>query len=57
MAFRKTISQDELAAKLTPEQRSSGHVYKASEGWYGQDDRPVAGEPNGTNGRLTRDNG
>uniref|UniRef100_UPI002F909C6C hypothetical protein n=1 Tax=Streptomyces virginiae TaxID=1961 RepID=UPI002F909C6C len=51
MAFRKTISQDELRQNLTPEQQQSGPTYQSSRGgWFPETDKPVAGTPKSQDG-------
>ncbi|WP_327286672.1 hypothetical protein [Streptomyces sp. NBC_01205] len=59
MAFRRSISQDELREKQTPEQREQHATdYQASRGgWFSkkdQDETPAPGAGNGTGGRLRR---
>ncbi|WP_158075098.1 hypothetical protein [Streptomyces sp. MJM1172] len=55
MALRTSIPQSELREKLSSEQLESGPVYRGSQGGWVQDSpRPVAGTPNGTNGRLSQ---
>ncbi|MFB7467099.1 hypothetical protein ACFCZ1_26990 [Streptomyces sp. NPDC056224] len=44
MAFRKTISQDELSQNLTSDLQQSGPTYQSSRGgWFPETDKPVAG--------------
>ncbi|MFE9407165.1 hypothetical protein ACFYNY_36240 [Streptomyces sp. NPDC006530] len=45
MAFRKTISQDELRQKLPAEELAKGTTYQASRGGHFADNKPVAGQP------------
>ncbi|MFB7747665.1 hypothetical protein [Streptomyces sp. NPDC056132] len=45
MAFRKTISQDELAKGLSDRDRANGNTYQASRGGHFPDNKPVAGQP------------
>ncbi|MEU3634590.1 hypothetical protein [Streptomyces fradiae] len=54
MAFRKTISQDELRQKLTAEERENGPVYQPSRGGWMSKSQPkeTPGAGNGTRGRL-----
>ncbi|MFJ2608144.1 hypothetical protein ACIO13_24685 [Streptomyces sp. NPDC087425] len=48
MAFRKTISQDELREKLSPQERATGPTYQASRGgWLQEPTKPVPGTPKG----------
>ncbi|GGR71054.1 MULTISPECIES: hypothetical protein [Streptomyces] len=48
MAFRRSIPQAELRAKLTPEERANGPVYQASRGgWFKAPTKPVPGTPKG----------
>lgn len=46
MAFRKTISQDELRNKLSEKDKAAGPTYQPSRGgWYPAPAKPVPGTP------------
>ncbi|MFD7868106.1 hypothetical protein [Streptomyces sp. NPDC059783] len=46
MAFRKTISQDELRSKLPAAEQTSGPVYQSSRGGhYPETEKPIPGTP------------
>ncbi|MGW1306507.1 hypothetical protein ACWD5R_43705 [Streptomyces sp. NPDC002514] len=46
MAFRNSISQDELRSKLSQEERENGPTYQASRGgWFPEPVKPVPGTP------------
>jgi hypothetical protein len=48
MAFRRSISQDELRQKLAAEERESGPTYQSSRGgWFPEPVKPVPGTPKG----------
>lgn len=50
MAFRKTISQDELRSNLSEKDQQSGPTYQSSRGgWYPETDKPVPGTPQNDN--------
>jgi hypothetical protein len=48
MAFRKTISQDELRRQLPAEEQETGPTYQSSRGgWFPERVKPVPGTPKG----------
>ncbi|MFE3907216.1 hypothetical protein ACFXPY_45120 [Streptomyces sp. NPDC059153] len=51
MAFRKTISQDELRSKLPADEQANGPTYQSSRGcWAAETEKPVPGTPKNQNG-------
>ncbi|MFD5064525.1 hypothetical protein [Streptomyces sp. NPDC058394] len=46
MAFRLTISQDELREKLPADEQANGPTYQSSRGgWADEPEKPVPGTP------------
>ncbi|MFF6976035.1 MULTISPECIES: hypothetical protein [Streptomyces] len=46
MAFRKTLSQDELRKRLPADEQETGPTYQSSRGgWFPEPVKPVAGNP------------
>ncbi|MET8832021.1 hypothetical protein ABZX40_40500 [Streptomyces sp. NPDC004610] len=46
MAFRKTISQDELRKRLPADEQETGPTYQSSRGgWFPEPVKPIPGTP------------